>query len=292
MFNGYYIQRKVSRRSSRSANYAPYCALTGFVLLVLALLAHRLGFIQQPDLVLVVTVSVYFAGLALLLAGKTFNNLWRCGDAGGRRALNAVFMAILTLVPPALLAGHLAVSPRIHDVSTDLETPVQFSRVMTNEPDAFSSLYRPARYRFLEKLGLEDLMTENGLGVGNMPDMLQQLSAYPEVSGRQYDSAQDHVLKAVLNVLKDQGLTVAGISGAAGEDMDVSVEAKAKTAILGLRSDLVVRIREDAEQTTVDMRAVSRYGRYDLGFNAKLIEAFFNALDLEMRNAVPDAPEE
>jgi uncharacterized protein (DUF1499 family) len=51
-------------------------------------------------------------------------------------------------------------------------------------------------------------------------------------------------------------------------------------------------LRDEAEQTTVDMRAVSRYGRYDLGFNAALIENFFNALDLEMRNAVPDAPEE
>ena len=111
-------------------------------------------------------------------------------------------------------------------------------------------------------------------------------------SGRQYDGSQDHVLKAVLKVMKDQGFALTGTSDIIGTDIDVSIEAVAKTLILGLRSDVVVRLRDEAEQTTVDMRAVSRFGRYDLGFNARLIESFFNALDLEMRNAVPDAPQE
>lgn len=292
MLDNYYIRRQVSRRSSRSAQYAPFCALAGLGLLVIAIAAHRLSLIQQPDLVLIAAGSVFFSFLALLLALKSFYNLWRSGDAGGRRALRAGFIAVVTLVPPALLLGQLAATPRIHDISTDLETPVQFNTVMGNEADMLRGQKTDARIVLLERLGLSDLTIQNSLSIDSMPDMLQQISAYPEISGRQYDSAQDHVLKAVIKVLKDQGLAATGTFGTAGKDVDVSVEATAKTFVLGLRSDVVVRLRDEAEQTTVDMRAVSRYGRYDLGYNAQLIESFFNALDLEMRNAVPDAPEE
>lgn len=292
MLDNYYIRRKVSRRSSRSARYAPFCALTGFGLLVAAVVLHRFSLIQQPDLVFIVTLSVFLSVLALLLAVKSFYNLWRSGDTGGRRAMRACLIALVTLVPPALLLGQITSTPRIHDISTDLETSVQFNTVMGNEQDILQAQKPNIRMRMLDRLGLGDLIVQNSLGTDAVPDMLQQISAYPEVSGRQYDSAQDHVLKAVLKVLKDQGFGIVSISGVAGEDVDVSVEATARTLLLGLRSDLVVRLRDEAEQTTVDIRSVSRYGRYDLGFNAKLIGAFFDALDLEMRNAVPDAPEE
>lgn len=295
MLDNYYIRRQVSRRTSRSAQYAPFCALAGFGLLVIAIAAHRLSLIQQPDLVLIATGSVFFAVLALLLATKSFYNLWRSGDAGGHRALRAGFIAVLTMVPPALLLGQLTATPRIHDISTDLETPVQFGTMVGTEQ--FGTMVGDehvisARTALLERLGLSDLIVQNSLSVDAAPDLLQQISAYPEISGRQYDGSQDHVLKAVLKVMKDQGVALTGTAGIIGTDIDVSVEAVAKTLILGLRSDVVVRLRDEAEQTTVDMRAVSRYGRYDLGFNARLIESFFNALDLEMRNAVPDAPQE
>lgn len=292
MLDNYYIRRKTSRRQSRTARYAPACANIGFCLLVAAVALHRFSMIQQPDLVLLVTLSAGFAALALLLSAKTFYNLWRNGDAGGRRALRASFLAVLTLVPPALVLVQISAAPRIHDISTDLENSVEFNTVMENVPDLLQAHQPNFRIRMLSYLGLDDLTAQNSLSTDAVPDMLQQISAYPEVSGRQYDSAQDHVLKAVLKVMKEQGITVTGSAGVAGEDIDVSVEGVAKTLILGLRSDLAVRLRDEAEQTTVDMRAVSRYGRYDLGFNAALIENFFNALDLEMRNAVPDAPEE
>ena len=292
MLDNYYIRRKTSRRHSRSARYAPACAFIGFCLLVVGVALHRFSLIQQPDLVFLVALSVFFAVLALLLSVKSFYNLWRSGDTGGRRALRASFLAILTLVPPALVLVQISATPRIHDISTDLENSVQFNTVMSNEPDLLQGHEPNFRIRMLTYLGLNDLIAENSLTSDAVPDMLQQISAYPEVSGRQYDSAQDHVLKAVLKVMKEQGITGTGSAGVAGEDIDVSVEGVAKTLILGLRSDLAVRLRDEAEQTTVDMRAVSRYGRYDLGFNAALIESFFNALDLEMRNAVPDAPEE
>ncbi|WP_439273380.1 DUF1499 domain-containing protein [Pseudochrobactrum sp. HB0163] len=292
MLDNYYIRRPVSRRSSRAAKYAPALAYIGLVLLVVALACHRLGFIEQPDLVLMTALSVCFALAALLLAIRAFYTLWRSGDIGGRRALKAAFLALLTVAPPIVLAGQLAATPRIHDISTDLETPVLFNTVMGNAQDNFRGAWPDWRMQWLKRFGLDDLAAYNSLGNVEVPDILRQISAYPEVSGRQYDSAQDHVLKAVLKVLKEQGLAVTGIFGTAGEDMDVSVEAAARSPVLGLRSDLVVRLRDEAEQTTVDMRSVSRYGRYDLGFNAGLITTFFDALDQEMRNAVPDAPEE
>ena len=178
MLDNYYIRRQVSRRTSRSAQYAPFCALAGFGLLIIAIAAHRLSLIQQPDLVLIATGSVFFAVLALLLATKSFYNLWRSGDAGGRRALRAGFIAVLTLVPPALLLGQITATPRIHDISTDLETPVQFGTMVGDEQ--FGTMVgnghvTNARTALLERLGLSDLIVQNSLSVDAAPDLLQQI---------------------------------------------------------------------------------------------------------------------
>lgn len=292
MVHQYYLQRKTSRRVSRSAKYAPTCALFGLILLIVAAGAHRFGLIQQPDLVFIAVLAVFFALLALLLAMKSFYNLWRSGDAGGGRAVRGTVIALLTLAPLLFLGVQIYSTPKIADISTDLENPVQFNSVMGNQQGLLQAKIANSRLLWLQKLGLNDLIVGNGLDIQTMPDVLQQLSAYPEVSGRQYDSAHDHVQKAALKVLKDQGFHIIGTAGNTGEDMEITIEAIAKTPILGLRSDVAVRLRDETEQTAVDMRAVSRFGRYDLGFNANLIENFFNALDLEIRRAIPDAPEE
>lgn len=292
MLDKLYIRRRAGRRVSRSAKFAPLFAVSALLLLIAAVALHRFNLILQPDLVFGVALSVFCASLALLLAAKAVYNLWRSGDVGGRKALRTTLIAVLTLLPVVLYLAQLSASPRIHDVSTDLEIPVQFNTVMGNMQDTLAEEQRDGRTKFMSALGLSDLIVHNSLGAEAASDVLQQISAYPEVSGRQYDSAQDHVLKAVIKTLKTQGYVVTDISGPHARSIDVNVEAIARSFVLGLYSDLVVRVRDEAEQTTVDMRSVSRYGRYDLGMNAQIITAFFEALDLEMRNAVPDAPEE
>ena len=52
--------------------------------------------------------------------------------------------------------------------------------------------------------------------------------------------------------------------------------------MLGLRFDVVIRLREDAETTSVDIRVVSRYGSHDLGLSNRIAEDFLDRLDTEL----------
>ncbi len=52
--------------------------------------------------------------------------------------------------------------------------------------------------------------------------------------------------------------------------------------MLGLPFDAVVRLREEAEMTLVDIRVASRYGPHDLGISDEIAEGFLHALDAEL----------
>ena len=59
----------------------------------------------------------------------------------------------------------------------------------------------------------------------------------------------------------------------------VTLQYTATTLILGIHHDIVIRLSEEEETTFVDMRAATREGPHDLGFNAALIRDFLHDLD-------------
>ena len=61
-----------------------------------------------------------------------------------------------------------------------------------------------------------------------------------------------------------------------------------RSPIFGFRFDVVIRLREEAETTLVDMRAASRYGSHDLGIGAELVEGYLKALDAELLGIAGD----
>jgi hypothetical protein len=58
---------------------------------------------------------------------------------------------------------------------------------------------------------------------------------------------------------------------------------------MGLRDDVVVRIRPAREGARVDVRSASRYGYTDFGANAARVEALLN--DIETVASVPERPQ-
>lgn len=56
------------------------------------------------------------------------------------------------------------------------------------------------------------------------------------------------------------------------------IEATATTPIMGFKDDVVIRVRDEAGKSIVDMRSVSRVGKSDLGANAKRIALFLSEL--------------
>ena len=55
-----------------------------------------------------------------------------------------------------------------------------------------------------------------------------------------------------------------------------------RSLVLGLRDDIVIRIRQSGARSRIDIRSAARYGRQDFGVNARRVIAALN----EMRAAV------
>ena len=66
----------------------------------------------------------------------------------------------------------------------------------------------------------------------------------------------------------------------------VTINAMAKNFIIDLPVDVAIRVTDDGDTVTVDMRSASRYGRYDLGDNAARIVGFLAELDQEVAGQV------
>ena len=62
-----------------------------------------------------------------------------------------------------------------------------------------------------------------------------------------------------------------------------TLEASAKTHVMGFVDDVIVRVTDEGESAYVDMRSASRFGARDFGANARRIAEFMNALDLRIQ---------
>ena len=69
---------------------------------------------------------------------------------------------------------------------------------------------------------------------------------------------------------------------------DVVLQGEWRTLIVGFRFDVLIRLREEAETTFVDVRVASRYGAHDLGMGAAFAEEFLRALDAELLGIAGD----
>ena len=63
---------------------------------------------------------------------------------------------------------------------------------------------------------------------------------------------------------------------------DGQIEAVARTAIMGFRDDVAVRIRATRDGAVIDVRSASRYGKHDLGANASRIRSLLEDVDEEV----------
>ncbi|WP_165214728.1 DUF1499 domain-containing protein [Affinirhizobium pseudoryzae] len=297
------------RPVSSAAFMARRLALAAFLLLIIAVAAHRFGPLPTPQLAALVLLSAAIAAVSVPLALRGLMQLWAIGARGGVAAAGALFLAL----PPLLLVGfclwRFETTPRLFDLTTDLADPPTWVR----QPQADQIwLKRPMFVTSLERQ--------------------TQKTAYPALSGRRYEGAPDRIYEAVMKVAKAERMDLrpqgdspiaraekaaerqvqaaAQVEDAAGAlsatplpaivpvplprpdrkvaiaaletPSDVLLQGSTRTFALGLPFDVVVRLREEEETTLVDLRIAARYGAHDLGFGAGLAEGFLRALDAEM----------
>jgi Protein of unknown function (DUF1499) len=292
---------RFDRPVSSAARFSRHFGAFALVLSVAVLIAHRFGGLATPYLILVLLVSVGCAILATLLAAIGLRSLWMTGAEGGLNALAALIYAAFPLGIGAFAAERYFTLPAIYDVTTDtatapdwlstpqadqiwlprdpVVTPADRERQLVAYPELTGRRYDGALDRVLE--AVKKVAKQNGItiiksegdttpgrelenkpvpaqpesGVADSPDII------PVPTPRPYE---DDVAKL--------------IRGANG----VILQGTTRTFILGLRFDFIIRLREEAETTFVDVRVASRYGQHDLGFSAEEAEQYLGALDSEL----------
>jgi hypothetical protein len=134
--------------------------------------------------------------------------------------------------------------PAIHNISTDVVDPPQFTEAIVALRGEASN---PLAYN-AEELAVV------------------QQGAYPEVQTLSVSTGVAETVSNAVSALEAMGLEVVTVDAERG-----IVEATDTTFWFGFKDDLVVRIRESGAGSMVDVRSVSRVGLSDLGKNADRI---------------------
>lgn len=290
--SGHYLRKRL-----RFAGFARRLAAFALVLLVTAMVIYRLGAIAPQALIGLLLLVAAIASVALLISGVGLVRVWYRGLDGGRVAMGAFFLALLTLFPFALVIYLAFVNPRANAAYTEALAPEGVQATVAAPPsDSWTSFFAA-------------------------PAAPEQPSI---VSGRRFVAEAPRVFQAARMVVEDSGWEVEaivagdpsqpaapapaegdlGISGMTGvpiptprdsvdleaaadpfavpESDQYRIEAVARDLLFGLPSDMVIRIAADDGDTYVDMQSVSRSTGIDLGENRRLIEGFLADLDTAM----------
>lgn len=184
-------------------------------------------------------------GLIQLLFGF-FKKQKPCIKAGALTLTLGLTPLVLALLAVGV-AGFKA--PMIHDISTDLGNPPEFS--ITN------SLRTAA---------------ENSLEYAGESIASQQRQAFADIQPLITTMSQEDARKQSLRSVEALGWTLVVSDESTG-----SIEAYDKSRVFGFIDDVVIRISAVGGGSQIDVRSNSRVGMGDLGANANRIRHFFQS---------------
>lgn len=293
---------RYDRPVSSAARFSRLLGAFSLVLALAVLIAHRFGGLATPYLVLLLIFAAGCALLATMLAALGLRSLWMTGAEGGLAALAALIYAAFPLGIGAVAAERYIGLPAIYDVSTDpvsapewlsppksdqiwlkrnpVVTPEDREKQMEAYPELTGRRYEGALDRVLE--AVRKVAKQSGFTIvrstgTSEPD--RDLEDRPAKPGPGDDAVTDAPGIIPVPTPRPYDDDVAKlIRGANG----VTLQATTRTLILGLRFDMMIRLREEAETTFVDIRVASRYGQHDLGLSAEIAGDYLKALDAEL----------
>jgi hypothetical protein len=239
---------------SAPARWSRRLAVFAIPVLVLTALLHRFGQIETPVALFLLGAGLSLAIVALGLGVWGSAMIWKRGDRGARNALTGMFLALALLSWPVWLLSGLATLPRLNDITTDWQQPPSLSAAARDRPESANAVAYQRGF------------------------VLRQAAAYPEIVPFFLSYAPDLVYRGASLLAEQRGWRVLSslppTANAPGR-----IEAVARTLLFGFEDDVAIRITpRGPEQTRVDMRSASRYGRHDLGANAQRVYAFLTEL--------------
>lgn len=288
------------RPISHSAYAARRIALAALLLFVLATLGHRFGPLRTPDFVALLLLSAAIAGAAVPLALFGLMRLWQKGAEGGVASAQGLLYAAVPIAVVAMGAFPYLTQPALYEVTTDVEEPPPFLAAADydqewlagREPIAVAGRRsQAAAYPGLTGRRYEGALDRvlEGVEAAALSArivLVKQEGDEPDLAETEEESAVPIPQNVPVPLQRpgDRPLPpdLASIEEIVSPAEDLLVQGETRTLVLGLPFDLVIRLREDEETTSVDIRVASRYGSHDLGLSAQIAEDFLDRLDTEL----------
>jgi len=264
---------------SRLAVWARRIALFSLAATFVAVIIVRSGALEIVPALSTLAGALVLACMAILLAFSAGIVIWQHGIGGGRQAVTALVIGTALIAYPVYLGVKAFRLPAIYDISTDPIDPPQFDAIARLRPrDA-----NPVTYA--------------GLYTAE-----QQHAAYPDIEPDETTATPQDAYAAAMKVIAKRKWRVVDSrppqgplprvidarASQAGTVRDGIIEAVARTPILGFRDDVVLRIRPTVDGARIDVRSASRYGRHDLGTNAKRVRGLIDDIDDVLSTPQPE----
>lgn len=245
-------------------------AMFGLAVAALSVLILRSGLLEVAPALATFASALVFAVLAVLLALGAFVTIWRQGYSGLGRAIRGLLLGLAVLAYPGYLASRALELPKIADVTTDTANPPRFVALARQRP--------------------KDRVAYPGAAAAAL-----QEEAYPDIVPLQLMLPVRTAYAVVLKVIMKRKWPIAETRPPSAGSRDATIEATARSLLMGFRDDIVVRISPLGSGLNVgsriDLRSASRYGSHDLGVNAARLRELLEDIDDAASNLPEPRPE-
>jgi uncharacterized protein (DUF1499 family) len=246
-----YATARYSVKEAREATWARRVALFFVQLMILTVLLHRFASLTTPAAMNLMAVSIGGLFLAIGIAIFSIVRIWFGGQTGAGQAFAAIFIACLGLAAPLYFLSHAVTLPRLTDVETTPDEPLDFKMLNTMRPADANPIVEPDE----TSIELQD-------------------EAYPDIGPMALERSAPEVFSLVHEAVERLGWTIV-VNETPGETGAGRIEATDRTLVMGFTDDVIVQVKGDDAHAIIDARSVSRYGLHDLGANAKRIRELF-----------------
>jgi uncharacterized protein (DUF1499 family) len=254
--------------TSRLALWARRLALFSLATALLSVVIVHSGLLEVRPAMATFGAALVLAVVALLLAFAAFVVIWKEGLGGMGAALSAIGMAVVLLAYPSYLVYRTWDLPWIYDITTD---PID-----------------PPRYDTLAKARSRDA---NPTIYAGLAAAERQMEAYPDIEPIETDLNAQKSYEVVLSIVNKRRWRIVEARPPDQGRREGRIEAVARTALMGFRDDVILRVRTDTQGSRIDIRSSSRYGTFDFGANAdrirSLIDDLYAAIALQRPEEAP-----
>jgi uncharacterized protein (DUF1499 family) len=247
-------RRFTDEPTSRLAIWARRCAVFALAATVLSIAIVRQGILEPIPALATFAGALVFAVIGIVLAFGAFISIWKDGIDGMGHAFAAIGIGLALIAYPAYLGTRAYKLPMINDITTDA--------------------LDPPRFEVLARLRPRGTVEYAGLYAAEL-----QRQAYPDIEPLSVNAAPKAAYDAAMAIIVRRKWRVVVDRPPLPPRRDGVIEAVARTAIMGFRDDVAVRVRREDDGSRIDVRSASRYGRHDFGANASRIKSLLDDID-------------